>query len=378
MRYGENAMVSVEFYDTDNFGLLKNIWERLESGSDMSAFQSYDWYSRLNEQYKSGAFGKSDKVVYALAIKDGVPVLIAPFHIKKRGVSYKGIGIPKGIYIFGMWGFTDYLNFIYIDFCRDCFQKITELTAKKFSAETFRFYQLIKGTRLDSYLKGNHAGSLCNTTICVKISLTEDFEKYVQNLSKSVRQNIRTAKNRAAREGFELTWKLAETVDERTANELFSIYAKRSDRLNRINIKGGVKQALLGFCNRQYNRKLKRRLELYNYMTEAMQNGRQNFILILYAADKVAGFFYGINSTGSDIAVMIVSIKEDFKTFSPGILGIYGFLESKGLKGEKVTVDLTRGTEKYKYDLGGTEHELNSYAIKYSGLDAGRKNSERD
>lgn len=354
-------MIKVEFFDTGRFTSLKSDWERLEKGRDMTVFQSYDWYSRLNEYYIKTQAEKQGACVYAVAYESGKASMIAPLFIKKRGVSFKGFGMAGGVYLLGMWGFTDYLNFIYDDFSGGCFTAICEAAAEKYGVNVFRFCQIVKGTRTDAFLKQQYPYNLQSVSVCVKITVGGDLKEYTGGLTKNVRQNIRTARNRASKEGKAISIKVLEACTEQEASELYRIYTERSDVLNRIKMGEGIKKLVLSAANARYNLKLKKNLRRYNYITEGLQTGKNNFILLCYIGESVAGFCYGLKSGDSDITIMIVCFKEEYKRFSPGMLGIYGYLEERCRAGRPVTMDLTRGTESYKYDLGGIEHEIVSY-----------------
>ena len=65
---------------------------------------------------------------------------------------------------------------------------------------------------------------------------------------------------------------------------------------------------------------------------------------------------------------MIVSFDEDYYKYSPGMIGIFKYIESCYQNQDVPVIDLTRGNEKYKYDLGGTEHYVNYYNLNLQEL----------
>ena len=115
-------MSELKFVSPQSFDTLKDIWQKLETGADMTAFQSYEWYSRVNEPFLKGCFPNSDSVFYAVLYDNGEAKLIYPLYIKKYGFFFRGIGVSRGIYIFGEWSHDDYLNLIYKDFSSDAFE----------------------------------------------------------------------------------------------------------------------------------------------------------------------------------------------------------------------------------------------------------------
>ena len=72
-------MYEVKIFDTLSISQLKTDWELLQSGEDMTYFQSFDWYlmlSQINQKkYKKHA------VVFIEVLYNGMPCLIAPLWI---------------------------------------------------------------------------------------------------------------------------------------------------------------------------------------------------------------------------------------------------------------------------------------------------------
>ena len=47
----------VQAYDPFGFKKLKDVWDKLYEGKDMTYFQSYDWYEIINSMMGSFIFG---------------------------------------------------------------------------------------------------------------------------------------------------------------------------------------------------------------------------------------------------------------------------------------------------------------------------------
>lgn len=98
----------VQAYDPFGFKKLKDVWDKLYEGKDMTYFQSYDWYEIINSMIPL-----KGEVLY-LVVSNGLqPILIAPLWILRRTFGFIN---KKGCYFFGRGGYTDYLNFIYKSF----------------------------------------------------------------------------------------------------------------------------------------------------------------------------------------------------------------------------------------------------------------------
>ena len=356
-------MYTVNYVSPAAFSSLREIWEPLGSGADMTAFQSYDWYELLNRQFLSGCFPKSDRAAYAVCYKDGTPVMIAPFHVRRHGIEYKGYGTKPGLYLIGEWGFTDYLNLIYRDFDPAAFDRMLNSARKKFRLSRDFLRQLPEKTALARHLAASGA-HLLSDGICVAVKRRDgDYETYLKSLRKSVRQNLRTAVNRAVRNGVDLRIEFKTRLSDPEAQACFAIYRRRSLTKNRAPKDAALAEKVTAFLNSRYNQTLKNRLLKYNYVTDGLVRHPRNFIVCIYAGEQLIGFLYGLKETGGVIRIMIVCFDEDYGWYSPGMFALNEALKQLYETPDFTLLDLTRGTEQYKYDLGGTEHKVVHYLL---------------
>ena len=65
---------------------------------------------------------------------------------------------------------------------------------------------------------------------------------------------------------------------------------------------------------------------------------------------------YGYCKNRKEVVAMAVSLNDNYKRYSPGIIGWYQFILAN-IGGEALKyIDFTRGGENYKFVLGGTKH----------------------
>ena len=360
-------MIKIELFTHNDFDKLEKDWIRLQVGKDMTVFQQYIWYKGLNDQYVRNCFKFGEKAVYLVAIKDGVAKMIAPLHIKKFGISYKGIGDSSGIYIIGKWGFTDYLNFIYDEFDSECTDAIFSYIKKIFHNAKFHFNFVIKGNCMESYLNTHYSDKSIGETICVQTLPHDSFEEFHKTMTKYSRQNIRKAFNREEKTNLHTRIEEFKQISEQDAKEFFSIYLDRSTTKNELNLKkDGLRTTILKYFNKRYNDNLKDCLSKSNYIIYNMVHNPNSYMIGIFHDSKKIGFIYGIME-GSDMwRNIIVCFDEEYKYYTPGRTAYFRFfrdiLYAEG-KGTTVTTDMSRGTERHKYELGGTEHFLVNYVI---------------
>lgn len=367
--------IEIRFYDTKRFGELKEMWEALEHGKDMTVFQRYIWYYGLNEQYLKGCYGIGEKAVYAVAFKNGKAAMIAPLHIKKFGWEYKGIGSARGIYIIGEWGFTDYLNFIYDEFDTECADAIIAGVTAKFRMKSLYFHFIKKGNSFDAFLTEKYGKSKTGETICVQVPPHSSFEEFHKTMTKYSRQNIRKAFNRENNTQMEIHIEEFNNISQSEAEEFFSIYLARSVSKNELNLKeDGLKKTVIKYFNKRYNDNLKSGLSKSNYIVFNMVNNPDSYMIGIFNNDKKIGFIYGIMEGSHVWRNIIVCFDEEYKYYTPGRTAYFRYfrdiLYANGGGTEMIT-DMSRGTERHKYELGGTEHYLVNYNIRLH-----RNNSE--
>ena len=185
-------LLSIEYYKKEQFYLLQEDWKRLEVGSDMTYYQSYDWYNMLNEH-----FVPDDTLnyisIYAVLKKDNAAIMIAPFWIVKHTFNWVN---KKGIYLLGHEGWTDYVNFIYSEFDSEGLLFLLKEVSRNYNIRKFRFDKMKQGVQSFQYLLTLKNLTKNWTGICVALSLPTTTDDYKKLLSKNARQNIRTAHNR--------------------------------------------------------------------------------------------------------------------------------------------------------------------------------------
>ncbi|MCQ2484936.1 MAG: hypothetical protein MJ168_06345 [Clostridia bacterium] len=360
-------MITIKTYNCEQFCELENDWKNLQNGSDMTVFQQYIWYYGLNEQYLKGCFKHGELARYYVAYKDGKAAMIAPIHIRKHGFEYKGIGTAAGIYVIGQWGFTDYLNFIYNDFDAECAEAIMDEIKKNYPRLHFHFMFVREGNAFQHFLEERYADKNIGKTICVQTLPHDSFEEFHKTMTKYSRQNIRKAFNRENKTNMEIHIQEHRTVSEEDAKEFFLIYLGRSSNKNVINLKkDGIKETILRYYNKKYNDNLKAGLEKFNYIIYNMVNNPESYMIGIYNGEKKIGFIYGIME-GADIwRNIIVCFDEEYSYYTPGRTAYFRYfrdiLYADG-KGTSMITDMSRGTERHKYELGGTEHYLINYLI---------------
>lgn len=174
------------------------------------------------------------------------------------------------------------------------------------------------------------------------------YEDYLLMLSKSTKQNLRTAENRLRRENksFKLLSSLSDYFSDEILQQCIDIYcARQREKYG----KGLLNQLMI---------------KTFNYSTEMLRK-RMGFILALTIDGNVAAFMFGyINNTRKSYEVPKLAISKEYAFYSPGMILINKTIQLFADKTDIRILDLCRGTEQYKINMGGKVYHTYNYTIK--------------
>ena len=184
---------TVRKYIPENLHLLKNDWQILEKGKDMSFFQTYDWYESINT-----SIPKKGEVVFLQICRNGKTVLIAPLWILNRTYLFVN---KRGVYFWGKDGYSDYLNFVYSDFDGGALETVFQYLRIEYGSTHYYLEFLQENLEVVSFLE-NYVPHIAKISFSyAAIHLPDNIEDYTSRLSKHTKQNLRTAHNRMIKDG---------------------------------------------------------------------------------------------------------------------------------------------------------------------------------
>ena len=360
------ARLRVEEFAAADFPKLREAWERLEQGEEMTVFQSYEYTGMLLEHFKrSTAKRLYSKAVFLCAYDAGDrPVMIAPLRVKPRAIGIAGKGIKKGAELLGAYALMDYGNFVYRDFDPEAAASILAYLGRAYPGADLHLRFLKEGCGLESYLADRWGHCRRDEAeMAVYVPLPGPETDYRASLGKSTRQNLRTAANRMKRDGVEFAWQVHGPLGEGAplVQTLADIDLQRS--LQKHTPPAGRKARTKWRLDQAM-----RRWESghNNLMARCMERMSGSWLLTAHCGGKPAGFLWGLKGQGR-IYVMVNRLQPEFAFYSPVFLAAaeYGDALNRGeAAGEVRVLDFGRGTERYKYELGGVTQVLKQYRIR--------------
>lgn len=195
----------------------------------------------------------------------------------------------------------------------------------------------------------------------VRVTVPDDPDTLLKSLSSSVRQNIRTAYNRMRRDGVEVR---LEVFDEghRVSGEVWQkIMDLYFDRL------------FSKYRSRQvrswWGRRKKRHLYYHvKHDTLSLRDLPNAFHAVLWSGEKVIAFMSGFKThDGKTVSIPRLAIDTSFGFYSPGYVLVTEVIRYIAAHPILRVLDLSRGDEKYKFDMGGQPYTTTDVDLKAIG-----------
>ncbi len=331
---------------SNGFEEISADWHQLFNQSNLSTFSSPEWHQVVLELYRATTLTKRLRKIRYFSFADEDTIAVGFFAIAKKSGK-------KIVEFSPLLGPSDYYDFItgpnpYADTMRNILVRI----AADHRADEIHFAHVKSDSALAQALQ-RFPMTEVNALDCVAIDLPGDYDAYFSSLSKSVRQNIRTAYNRLRKDGQEAEFRLYTKAEINRIDfaALKDMYTSRNAYRKE---KYGWKTRTFKFLNHPFSRE-KDMFELDSIKSTDFSLG------ILKIKGETAAYFFGFERNGS-IEINRVVINHEHRFYSPGLLLLNEYIKNGIPEGLRI-VDLTVGDEKYKFDLGGKVHQIISGSI---------------
>lgn len=310
------------------------VWQSLiDSNPTLSPFQYLLYNQCIQRQIRF--FSPKKKPVYFLFSKDNKPIIIAPMIESNHHKSLSMLEDITGC------GKTD---FIYHPDCTPSdFIQAIKLLNKHYS--DIRLNLLSPCSSLTDALLHSPFAARVSSATSVEINFGSDYDLYIKNLSKNARQNIRTAYNRMNKDEAAYNLKIfhAKDVKSQDVKSLFSLYYRRRSTKY---ANGKLLSPISTFFASHFK-----------HDSISLKKSDCSLYIALYINNQPAAVMLGfLDKNHNSFIVPRLAIEPDFAFFSPGVVlineAVKYFIENTDIR----TIDLTKGEEKYKYQMGGTPY----------------------
>lgn len=272
--------------------------------------------------------------IYFVAKKGNEALCVLPLVVNKK---------RKEIHLLGYLCSVGHLDLIYKSSLSSTeFSEILELLRLLYKGYTFNLDRISQYSLTYKYLRELGVEPV-EQSICVKIDF-KTYEEWFSSLSKSCRQNVRTAYNRINRENkvLEINTSIGELPYRKMVDDNINLLSKRTIEHNN---KSSVLLPLM---------KLLKRKEAF---TKALLSSKRFIGSNVYLDGIVIAICNGVIANDGRAIITRLSIDTNYGVYCPGGLIINELIKACISSNVNITsIDLSRGSEKYKYTYGGKEH----------------------
>lgn len=303
-------------------------------------FQSYEFlFNKIKSMKLKHLFLRSKYLFLEVLSDKNKTILILP--IEKIKNRYYAIQM------------LDYYDLVFNKECdNETLSKALKLIADTLNSDLI-FENVTENSKLfqllnieDSYLEMDYFYESKKIREGAKILLTEsDYNAYFSKISKSNRQNIRTAYNRIEKDSFHYELKIYKGV-------LPCKLAKKLQKIYKLRYKNK---------NSSFNKRIM--IAFYEPLSLICSKSQRGFTAILYINNEIAGYLIGFDDNpDNSIIIPRLSINPKYSKYSPGILLINELIKDNFDKHYFQILDLGVGDESYKKVMGADFY--NVYKIK--------------
>ena len=192
----------------------------------------------------------------------------------------------------------------------------------------------------------------------VRIPVPEDPDELLGSLSSSVRQNIRTAYNRMRRDGVDYRLEVfdaAHPVSDEVWGKIMDLYF---DRL----FSQYKSEKIHSWFSK---RRMRRRYYKLKHDTLSLHYLLNSFIAVLWNGDRVMAFMNGLTTYDrTRVSIPRLAIDAGYRFYSPGYVLITEVIRYIAAHPTLKELDLSRGDERYKLDMGGQVYSTADIELK--------------
>lgn len=320
-------------------------WRLMETGS-LSPYLYYDYmkfiadYTRWLTLYRVR--------IACVCDESGKILMIVPLKFSLGGGYCKMLGDIQGC------DRTDALYAPGLD--GECRDALTSFFYSRMRRK-MKVYRIQEGSPMLSQIPEERIAKV-GTNPYVRLAVPSDPDAAIAALSSSVRQNLRTAYNRMRRDGREFTLEVAgemSPVSDSVWKEIMDLYFNRLFTKYKGNkIKGvlsRVRWRLLYYVFKHDTKSLR-----------SLPNARH---IMIRDGSRLVAFMSGmLTHDKSSLTIPRLAINGEYRFYSPGYILIDKTLRYLSAQGVVSELDLSRGDEKYKFDMGGNPYITTDVLLK--------------
>lgn len=337
---------------------LESYWKKLEKGMEMTAFQTFLWQRLLTREWLGWKLhALYSRVVVYVAADGRKPIMIFPAIIYKISTKNRWFGAKKGVYLMGQGSYSDYMNVIFSRFSPAAFEAIVGEIKKDFPGYRIILTSIRHDAALTEYLNSKNTPRK-DFEVTLTVRRMESAEAYQASLSKNTRAHLRKDLNRMERDQIDYRIQVLGAVkDENLLKKMVDLHVQR------ILIKNTKTKGILHILSAEVKKAYKKYRDLHNNIVAmSMKENERSVTILIWMNNELAGYQYGLREKHA-IRLLQTCFDGKFAKYSPLIRGVFDFIVKSYEDPEIQEVDFLRGSEEFKYTMGGQEVQLYEFEL---------------
>ncbi|WP_317304080.1 GNAT family N-acetyltransferase [Acidaminococcus timonensis] len=320
---------------------LKKIWMGLYRDNPyLFPFSSYEYNHQVYAYEKFKLKNYLKKNHFLVYFEKEEPLVLLPLTVKGNEIFLFGDDISG----------CDNLDLVYDQqISHDSFTKMLLEFSVRFPQKVLKFYKINERSRFYQYISENQKQvenqfklKIEEDRVCVKVLFPKDYETYFSALSRNCKSNLKKAYNKAIKMDADMNLKVVKgpVLDHQLLSAMMHVYAHReSERKHR-------KFDFLCYVKNRY----------FSVLSWAAQHMQSQYTFCLFLHNTVAAFMSGFETNFGEIVFPRVAMNSQFSKYAPGKLMISESVKWLQKNTDINGLDLSRGDERYKYEMGGKKH----------------------
>ena len=328
---------------------LKQIWQKLYADNPyLFPYSSWEYNEQIYKYMRvkpSSMFQKNFFLVYE---EEKKPLVLFPLYLKKNKLRLFGENISG----------AGHLDLLYDEaITTKQFENAFSELKSMFPGKTLELRMINERSKLFSFLQsmadaGTDAAFPVKAEeerVCVKIPFPDDYEEYEKGFNSHARNNLHRAYKKVRSSELDMSLKVIQGpfTDKALLSEAMKIYTKReSERKNR-------RMDFIPYIKHRY----------FSGLMWAMENLASHYTFCFFLNNKLVAFMTGFATNYNEIVFPYLAIDSKFASYAPGKLMIGESIKYLQAHNSIRVLDLSRGDEKYKLEMGGVRHYNYRFAI---------------
>ena len=337
---------------------LEDAWKKMENGAEMTAFQTFLWQRLLTREWLGWKLhALYSRVVIYVAMDGGKPVMIFPAIIYKISTKTRWFGAKRGVYLMGQGSYSDYMNVIFSEFSPSAFEAIIAEIKKDFRGYRIILTSIRHDASLTEYLNSKNTPRK-DFEVSLTVRRMESPEAYQASLSKNTRAHLRKDVNKMERDNIDYRIEVFGAVkDEKLLKEMVDLHVRR------ILVKNTRTKGILHILSAEVKKAYKKYRDLHNNIVAmSMKENERSVTILIWMNNELAGYQYGLKEKNA-IRLLQTCFNAKYATYSPLFRGVFDFILQSYRDPEIQEIDFLRGSEEFKYKLGGQEVQLYQFEL---------------